>query len=115
MDTTEQPGAPAPGEDSDGEATARFRSQRGRAARDGARRRRWRLGVAACLCVGLACATMIQSFSWNQTSHYDLIRSLNQEQTAITRYQANTGDKVEYPTGSGRIYSARAPGLALFS
>ena len=117
MDTTEHPGAPAPREDGDGdgEATARFRSERGRAARDAGRRRRWRLGVAACLCVGLACATMIQSFSWNQTSHYDLIRSLNQEQTTITRYQANTGDKVEYPKGSGQIYSARAPGLALFS
>jgi hypothetical protein len=55
---------------------------------------------------------MIQSFSWNQTSHYDLIRALNNGRTTIDPYQANTGDKVEY---RGHIYSARAPGLALFS
>ena len=54
---------------------------------------------------------MIQSFSWNQTSHYDLIRSLNQDSTTIDAYAANTGDKVEY---KGHTYSARAPGLALF-
>ncbi len=55
---------------------------------------------------------MIQSFSWNQTSHYDLVRSLNQDKTTIDQYQANTGDKVVY---KGHYYSARAPGLALFS
>jgi hypothetical protein len=128
MDTTDGPGsgglsgegADRPGEpvfrgEDDGPATAEFRSERGRAARAAGRRRRWRLGVAACCCVGLASATLIQSFSWNQTSHYDLIRSLNVERTAITPYADNTGDKVEYPKGSGTIYSARAPGLALFS
>ena len=62
--------------------------------------------------VALACATMIQSFSWNQTSHYDLIRALNQGRTTIDPYQNNTGDKVLY---HGHYYSARAPGLALFS
>ena len=61
---------------------------------------------------GLAFATVIQSFSWNQTSHYDLIRSLNNDHTTIDPYQANTGDKVFY---KGHYYSARAPGLALFS
>jgi hypothetical protein len=65
--------------------------------------------------LGLASATMIQSFSWNQTSHYDLIRSLDQGQTTIDPYRENTGDKVEYPKNSGHWYSARAPGLALFS
>ena len=65
--------------------------------------------MAAIVCVGVAFATVIQSFSWNQTSHYDLIRSLNNEHTTITPYQANTGDKVEYPKHSGRFYSARAP------
>ncbi|HUH81205.1 MAG TPA: hypothetical protein VLZ06_07750 [Solirubrobacteraceae bacterium] len=121
MGATEGPGAPAPGAGSDGEATtqpgggtARFEAERGRAARLDARRRR-RLGIAAIACVGVAFATMIQSFSWNQTSHYDLIRALNQENTTITPYQANTGDKVEYPEHSGHFYSARAPGLALFS
>ncbi len=93
-------------------------------ARDGARRSRagrrpWltrpRIALAAVLLVGLSSAVMIQSFSWNQTSHYDLIRALNDDETTITRYQQNTGDKVEYPKGSGRFYSARAPGLALFA
>jgi hypothetical protein len=71
-----------------------------------------RLGLAAVLLVGLAYATMIQSFSWNQTSHYDLIRSLNQDRVTIDQYQQNTGDKAHY---KGHWYSARAPGLALFS
>jgi len=71
-----------------------------------------RLALAAILLVGVAYATMIQSFSWNQTSHYDLIRSLNHDGTTIDAYAANTGDKVEY---KGHTYSARAPGLALFA
>jgi hypothetical protein len=71
-----------------------------------------RLALAAILLVGLSYATLIQSFSWNQTSHYDLIRSLNQDKTTIDHYQENTGDKAYY---KGHYYSARAPGLALFS
>jgi hypothetical protein len=70
-----------------------------------------RLALAAILLVGLSSAVMIQSFSWNQTSHYDLTRALNDDQTTIDRYQSNTGDKVFY---KGHYYSARAPGLALF-
>ena len=70
-----------------------------------------RLALAAILLVGLANVTMIQSFSWNQTSHYDLTRALNQDKTTIDQYATNTGDKVEY---KGHTYSARAPGLALF-
>ena len=73
---------------------------------------RKRLALAAILLVGLSYATLIQSFSWNQTSHYDLIRSLNQGKTTIDQYQVNTGDKAYY---KGHYYSARAPGLALFS
>jgi hypothetical protein len=71
-----------------------------------------RLALAAILLVGVAYATMIQSFSWNQASHYDLIRSLDKDSTTIDGYQANTGDKVLY---KGHYYSARAPGLALFA
>jgi len=71
-----------------------------------------RLALAAILLVGLANATMIQSFSWNQTSHYDLVRALNNDKTTIDQYQVNTGDKVKY---KGHYYSARAPGLALFT
>jgi hypothetical protein len=73
---------------------------------------RKRLALAAILLVGLSYATLIQSFSWNQTSHYDLIRSLNVERTTIDRYQDNTGDKAYY---RGHFYSARAPGLALMA
>ncbi|HSZ03768.1 MAG TPA: hypothetical protein VK778_01060 [Solirubrobacteraceae bacterium] len=73
---------------------------------------RRRLALAAILLVGLASATMIQSFSWNQTSHYDLVRTLYDGKTTIDQYQANTGDKAYY---KGHWYSARAPGLALFS
>ncbi len=71
-----------------------------------------RVALAAILLVGISYATMIQSFSWNQTSHYDLIRSLNEDRVTIDAYQANTGDKAFY---KGHWYSARAPGLALFS
>jgi hypothetical protein len=71
-----------------------------------------RFALLAILLVGIAYATMIQSFSWNQTSHYDLIRSLNVEKTNIDQFQENTGDKVFY---KGHWYSARAPGLALFA
>jgi hypothetical protein len=71
---------------------------------------RKRLALAAILLVGLAYATVIQSFSWNQTSHYDLIRSLDKGGTTIDAYQQNTGDKAYY---KGHFYSARAPGLAL--
>ncbi|HXM86629.1 MAG TPA: hypothetical protein VN889_03250, partial [Solirubrobacteraceae bacterium] len=73
---------------------------------------RKRLALIAIVFVGLAYATLIQSFSWNQTSHYDLTRSLNVETTNIDAYQENTGDKVFY---KGHWFSARAPGLALFS
>ncbi len=70
------------------------------------------LSLAAILLVGVAYATMIQSFSWNQTSHYDLIRSLDRDRTTIDQYQENTGDKAFY---KGNWYSARAPGVALFA
>jgi len=71
-----------------------------------------RRALVAILLVGVAYATIIQSFSWNQTSHYDLIRSLDKDTTTIDAYQENTGDKVFY---KGHWYSARAPGLALFA
>src|SRR5580704_5539066 len=73
---------------------------------------RKRLALAAILLVGLSYATLIQSFSWNQASHYDLIRSLDKGGTTIDAYRANTGDKVFY---KHHWYSARAPGLALFA
>jgi hypothetical protein len=73
---------------------------------------RRRLALVAILLVGLASATVIQSFSWNQTSHYDLTRAIYHGETTIDQYQSNTGDKAYY---KGHWYSARAPGLAVFS
>ncbi|HEY4916929.1 MAG TPA: hypothetical protein VIH92_08455 [Solirubrobacteraceae bacterium] len=73
---------------------------------------RGRLALVAILLVGLASATVIQSFSWNQTSHYDLTRAIYHGETTIDKYQTNTGDKAYY---KGHWYSARAPGLAVFS
>ncbi|HWX43933.1 MAG TPA: hypothetical protein VNY52_01260 [Solirubrobacteraceae bacterium] len=61
--------------------------------------------------MGLAYATLIQNFSWNQTSHYDLLRALYHDATTIDPYRSNTGDRVLY---HGHWYSARAPGLALY-
>lgn len=75
-------------------------------------RRRKRYALVAVVLVGVAYATLIQSFSWNQTSHYDLIRALDHGHTTIDRYQENTGDKVFY---RNHWYSARAPGLAMYS
>jgi hypothetical protein len=66
----------------------------------------------AVLLVGLSYATLIEDYSWNQTSHYDLLQALYHEQTNIDPYQWDTGDKVFY---HGHWYSARAPGLALFA
>jgi hypothetical protein len=45
-----------------------------------------RRGLLAIACLGLAYATVIQSFSWNQTSHYALIRSLAHGTARIDRY-----------------------------
>jgi hypothetical protein len=101
---------PAP--PSAGSGATRPGAPRPRAGRPGFPRGRRRLALAAILLVGVAYATVIQSFSWNQTSHYDLIRALNRDQTTIDAYQENTGDKAFY---KGHWYSARAPGLALFA
>ncbi len=76
------------------------------------RAKRMRLALLALALIGVSYATLIQSFSWNQTSHYDLTRALDKGGETIDAYQANTGDKVFY---KGHYYSARAPGLALFA
>ncbi len=72
---------------------------------------RRRLALIAIALVALGCATLIQSYSWNQTAHYDLIQAFDNDGTNIDAYRSNTGDKVRY---HGHFYSARAPGLALF-
>ena len=73
---------------------------------------RRRLALAAILFLGLGYGTLIQSFSWNQSSHYALIRAIDHGKTTIDPYVGETGDKAFY---KGHWYSARAPGLALYA
>jgi hypothetical protein len=71
-----------------------------------------RAALAAIACVGLASATMLQNWSDNQSSHYDLIRALDASRTTIDYGPYPTKDKAFY---RGHWYSARAPGLAMYS
>ncbi|HEX4186422.1 MAG TPA: hypothetical protein VHY83_00870 [Solirubrobacteraceae bacterium] len=64
------------------------------------------------LLVGLAFASVIQNWSDNQSSHYDLIRALDAGRTTIDAGPYRTKDKAYY---RGHFYSARAPGLAIYS
>jgi hypothetical protein len=84
-----------------------------RVGSDGGRRvRRPRTALWAVLLVGLAFATVIQNWSDNQSSHYDLIRALDAGRTTIDAGPYRTKDKAYY---KGHWYSARAPGLAIYS
>ncbi len=76
---------------------------RGRAAR---------LALVAVLLAGFASFSMLQNWSDNQASHYDLIRAIDAGRTTIDPGPYPTKDKAFY---KGRYYSARAPGLAIFS
>ena len=76
--------------------------------------------LLALLLVGLAYASVIQSFSANQTSHFDLIQALDRGTARIDAYLPNahrgghydTIDKAHY---KGHYYAARAPGLAMLT
>jgi hypothetical protein len=92
------------------EATPPSAPARSMPTRGEARRRR--AALLAILVVGLAFATLIQSWSDNQASHYDLIRALAAGRTTIDNPLYPTKDKAFY---HGHWYSARAPGLALYS
>jgi hypothetical protein len=74
--------------------------------------RRARLSLAAILLAALASGAMLQNWSDNQSSHYDLIRALDAGRTTIDPGPYPTKDKAFY---NGHYYSARAPGLAIFS
>jgi hypothetical protein len=76
------------------------------------RGRRARIALAAIVLAGLASAAMLQNWSDNQSSHYDLIRALDAGRTTIDAGPYQTKDKAFY---RGHYYSARAPGLAIFS
>jgi hypothetical protein len=78
----------------------------------GAGVRRRRTALWAVLLVGLAFASVIQNWSDNQSSHYDLIRALDAGRTTIDAGPYRTKDKAYY---KGHWYSARAPGLAIYS
>jgi hypothetical protein len=75
-------------------------------------RRGRRTALWAILVAGIAFASMIQSWSDNQSSHYDLIRALAAGRTTIDAGPYPTKDKAFY---RGHYYSARAPGLAEYS
>jgi hypothetical protein len=85
---------------------------RGAGSDRGARPRRRRTALWAVLLVGLAFASVIQNWSDNQSSHYDLIRALDAGRTTIDAGPYRTKDKAYY---KGHFYSARAPGLAIYS
>ena len=76
------------------------------------RRGRRRTALWAVLLVGIAFASVIQNWSDNQSSHYDLIRALDAGRTTIDAGPYHTKDKAYY---RGHWYSARAPGLAIYS
>ena len=83
-----------------------------RPARPGGRPRAKRLALCAIVLAGVASATLLQSWSDNQSSHYDLIRALDAGRTTIDYGPYPTKDKAFY---KGHWYSARAPGLAMYS
>ena len=57
-------------------------------------------------------ASPIAPLGWNQTSHYALVRALDDGTSRIDRYHVLTGDEA---LRDGHWYSARAPGLAFGS
>jgi hypothetical protein len=95
-------GGPAAGTDAPTDSSAR-------PPRTGRRRR---TALWAVLLVGLSFASVIQNWSDNQSSHYDLIRALDAGRTTIDAGPYRTKDKAYY---KGHWYSARAPGLAIYS
>ena len=76
------------------------------------RTRAGRLALIAILLAGLTSGLMLQNWSDNQSSHYDLIRALDAGRTTIDPGPYPTKDRAFY---KGHWYSARAPGLAIFS
>jgi hypothetical protein len=71
-----------------------------------------RSALIAILLAGIASFVMLQNWSDNQSSHYDLIRALDAGRTTIDAGPYQTKDKAFY---KGHYYSARAPGLAIYS
>ena len=59
-----------------------------------------------------AMAVLVQASGHNQSSHYALVRALNDGTAKIDRWHQETVDKAFY---AGHYYSVKAPGLALWA
>jgi hypothetical protein len=71
---------------------------------------RWRMGVLAIICCGLACAAVEQHMiGWNELSHFAQVRAFDRGTPIIDPYHRATGDRAFY---RGHFYSDKAPGMA---
>src|SRR5689334_11055186 len=74
------------------------------------RGRRFLLGIIAIACLGVAFGVIQQrQVGWNEYSHYDQVRALDQGTPFIDRWRHTTGDRGVY---HGHFTSDKAPGLA---
>lgn len=68
--------------------------------------------LVAAIALLFAYAWPQQPAGWNASAHFALVRSLEDGTAIIDRYREETGDVGWY---EGHYYSAKAPGLALYS
>ena len=68
--------------------------------------------LVAALALLVAYAWPEQAPGWNASAHFALVRSLADGTATIDRYRSETGDVGWY---QGHYYTAKAPGLALYS
>ena len=68
--------------------------------------------LAAALALLVAYAWPEQPAGWNASAHFALVRSLGEGTAKIDPYREETGDVAWY---QGHYYTAKAPGLALYS
>ncbi len=77
---------------------------------DSQARRIRRFGNASLVVFAIACACVVQSPQWAQTSYYLLTQSLASGTATIDNHHWQTGDKSWY---QGHYYSVKAPGMSL--
>src|SRR6058998_1511786 len=68
--------------------------------------------LVAAIALTVAYAWPEQGAGWNASAHFALVRSLADGTAKIDPYRAETGDVGWY---HGHYYTAKAPGLALYS
>ena len=68
-----------------------------------------RHGLAAIVCLAVACATLMQSLGWAETSNFALVRGLSEGRADIDPWHWETKDKSWH---DGHFYSVKAPGMA---